>query len=116
MEYKNQLGGQLTTEQIQSLKTAFDDPTSNHQQIQYCLAQMRRFAICMKNDETTPRKYQFFYQIGRIQELLKSNQYIWWQPFEQKFKAKDFNGIIIYIELLRLAIGCEYDPTVGTDC
>lgn len=116
MDLQNQSECQLTSVQQQSLKAAFDDPTSNKQQIQYCIAQMRRFANCIKNDETTPRKYQFFYQIGRIQELLKSDQFIWWQPFEKMFNEKNFEGIIQYIEDLRLAIGCEYDPSVKQGC
>ena len=49
----------------------------NREQIQYCISQMKRFALCMKANANTMRKYQFFYQIGRIQELLGSSPKIW---------------------------------------
>jgi hypothetical protein len=89
-------------------------PERNHQKNQYCISQMKRFAICMKTDmsEGTYHKYQFFYTLGRIQELLKSSPKIWWNPFEIMIKVGNTIGIENYTETLRRAIGCEYDPAI----
>jgi len=61
----------------------------NRSQIQYCISQMKRFALCMKADEKTLRVHQFFYTLGRIQELLGSTPHIWWNPFENMIKEKN---------------------------
>lgn len=115
IELQNQIGGQLTAEQIQSLKESYAKPDSNKQQIQYCISQMKRFALCMQ--EKPLRKYQFFYQIGRIQELLKSDPIIWWNPFEEMIKVENYAGIIEYVNILCGAIGCNYDEEiVGKGC
>jgi hypothetical protein len=84
------------------------DPTHNSQQIKYCISQMKRFALCMSVDNNTMRKYQFFYQLGRIQELLASDPSIWWNPFETMIQASDYSGIIAYTDILCEAIGCGY--------
>ena len=112
---QNQLGGELTPEDIIDLKQSYTDCTCSHQkkQIQYCISQMKRFAICMiSTDGATDRKYQLFYTLGRIQELLNSKPTIWWNPFESMIISKDYTGIDAYIDVLCEAIGCGYDNEI----
>jgi hypothetical protein len=73
---------------------------------------MKRFALCMKADEKTLRVHQFFYTVGRIQELLGSTPHIWWNPFENMIKEKKYDDIIAYTDFLCHAIGCEYDKSI----
>lgn len=84
----------------------------NRSQIQYCISQMKRFALCMKADEKTLRVHQFFYTLGRIQELLGSTPDIWWNPFENMIKEQKYDDIIEYTDYLCHAIGCEYDKSI----
>ena len=126
IELLNQLGGEITEAQLQSLRVetgieitmaqlqslrpSYETSGHNASQIRYCISQMKRFAVCMQTDmsEEKSRKYQFFYQIGRIQELLKSIPEIWWKPFEKMIKQRNYDGIEGYTDLLCKAIGCEY--------
>lgn len=112
IELQNQFGGFITEEQKQSLRESFLDPMHNQQQIKYCISQMKRFAVCMSEDPNTMRKYQFFYQIGRIQELLASSPSIWWTPFESMIQKSNYAGIICYTDSLCEAIGCGYDESL----
>jgi hypothetical protein len=112
IELQNQIGGFITVEQKESLQKSFMDLTHNRQQIKYCISQMKRFAVCMSLNNNTMRKYQFFYQLGRIQELLASDPSIWWNPFETMIKASDYAGIIAYTDTLCEAIGCGYDTDI----
>ena len=112
IELQNQIGGFITEEQKQSLRESFQNPTRNHQQIKYCISQMKRFAVCMSIDNNTMRKYQFFYQLGRTQELLASSPSIWWNPFESMIQESNYAGIISYTDSLCEAIGCGYDETI----
>jgi hypothetical protein len=66
----------------------------------------------MKADPNTPRKYQFFYTLGRIQELLQSKPSIWWNPFETMIQQSNYDGIIEYTDLLCASIGCGYDEAI----
>ncbi len=109
---QNQIGGFITEEQKQSLQKSFLDPKHNREQIKYCISQMKRFAVCMNVDNNTMRKYQFFYQLGRIQELLESSPSIWWNPFESMIQASNYAGIISYTDILCEAIGCGYDENL----
>ena len=84
----------------------------NRVQIQYCISQMKRFALCMKADEKTLRVHQFFYTVGRIQELLESTPHIWWNPFENMIKEQKYDDIIAYTDFLCHSIGCEYDKSI----
>jgi hypothetical protein len=71
----------------------------------------------MRDDRNTMRRYQFFYQLGRIQELLASLPSIWWSPFETMIQELNYDGIISYTDSLCEAIGCGYDePTVAKGC
>ena len=84
----------------------------NRSQIQYCISQMKRFALCMKADEKTLSVHQFFYTLGRIQELLGSTPHIWWNPFEKMIKEQKYDDIIEYTDFLCDAIGCDYDKSI----
>lgn len=112
IELQNQIGGHITPEEQQILGESFRKPDRNHQQIQYCISQMKRLSQCMRADPNTPRKHQFFYTLGRIQELLQSKPSIWWNPFETMIGRSDYDGIVEYTDFLREAIGCEYDQAV----
>lgn len=112
IELQNQIGGFITEEQKQSLRESFQNHTHNQQQIKYCISQMKRFAVCMSVDRNTMRKYQFFYQLGRIQELLESSPSIWWNPYESMIQESNYAGIISYTDSLCEAIRCGYDETI----
>ena len=51
-------------------------------QIQHCISQLKRFSPCIENNSI--RAYQFFYNLGRLQELLSETTCpkIWWKPIE----------------------------------
>ena len=83
-------------------------------QVQYCISQMKRFASCMFLEAYVLRRYQFFYQIGRIQELLGSTPDIWWNPFETMIAENNFIAINNYVDVLRSKIGCEYSLDIIT--
>ena len=96
-----------------SLNISYTKTTEDNQsQIQYCISQMKRFALCMKANEKTLRVHQFFYTLGRIQELLGSSPHIWWNPFENMIKDQKYDDIIEYTDFLCHAIGCEYDKSI----
>jgi len=66
----------------------------------------------MKADEKTLRVHQFFYTVGRIQELLGSTPHIWWNPFENMIKEQKYDDIIEYTDFLCHAIGCDYNESI----
>ena len=75
------------------------------------MSQLIRFAPCF---ETHPlRKNQFFYNLGRLQELLGDTRYhrIWWKPFDKMVQ----DGVPIsmeYLHQLRDMIGVELDDAL----
>jgi len=118
-KYLNLVGGNLDEdlksldEDLAGLRESFLTLTQlDKDQVVYCISQMKRFALCMDNEEKKLRRYQFFYQIGRIQELLKSKPTIWWNPFEKLITENNYEEIKRYVDILKSKIGCEYNVEI----
>jgi len=104
----------LTTEDISRISTAFsnkDDATKQH--IQHCISQLKRFSSCITADYIN-RVGQFFYNLGRLQELLgeRSGSKIWWNPLEDLLVSGKIDEIGNHIDMLRSVIGVAYDEEV----
>ena len=86
-------------------------------QVIHCLSQLKRFAPCI---ETNPlRAYQFFYNLGRLQELVRDTEHpeIWWKPIEALVAAKKVDQLSAHVDTLKEMLGLEYDePTVAKGC
>ncbi len=78
-------------------------------QIQHCISQLKRFSLCIENDNI--RAYQFFYNLGRLQELLSETTYpsIWWKPIEELILEGKHYDIPKHIDVLRRIIRVPYD-------
>lgn len=78
-------------------------------QIEHCVSQLKRFSPCI---QTNPlRSYQFFYNLGRLQELLGETTYpkIWWTPIETLVTAGKHGDIPRHVDSIREIIGVSYD-------
>ena len=84
-----------------------DDDTKA--QIQHCISQLKRFSFYIETNEI--RAYQFFYNLGRLQELLGETTFpnIWWKPIELLVSEKKYDTIPKHIDSLRRIIGVSYD-------
>lgn len=111
MDYKQNYIN-LTGDSVEEKFMHLSEPQKD--QVQYCISQMKRFASCMFLEEYILRRYQFFYQIGRIQELLGSTPDIWWNPFETMIAENNYIAINNYVDVLRSKIGCEYSVDIIT--
>ena len=78
-------------------------------QIQHCVSQLKRFSPCIKTNPL--RSYQFFYNLGRLQELLGETTFpkIWWTPIETLVTSERYGNIPGHIDSLRDIIGVPYD-------
>ena len=92
------------------IKNAFDK--SDKPQVIHCLSQLKRFAPCIHLNVL--RSAQFFYNLGRLQELLKETTHpeVWWKPIETLLSEGNFTLIPTHIDYLRDQIGAEYDATI----
>lgn len=109
---RKQRGGFTATDRAR-IQGSIED--SKREQIQHCLSQLKRFAPCIP--EQPLRAYQFFYNLGRLQELLKESTHpeIWWKPIEKLLSEQKELGS--HIDLLQGLVGIEYDaPTVAKGC
>jgi hypothetical protein len=86
-------------------------------QIVHCISQLKRFAPCI---QTNPiRAYQFFYNLGRVQELVRDTEHpeIWWKPIETMVEKGQYDAISAHIDTLRDRLRIEYDEaTVNKGC
>ena len=84
-----------------------DDDTKA--QIQHCISQLKRFSFYIETNEI--RAYQFFYNLGRLQELLGETTFpnIWWKPIELLVSEKKYDAIPKHIDSLRRIIRVSYD-------
>jgi hypothetical protein len=95
---------------IRSSFTSKDTATKT--QIQHCVSQLKRFAPCI---QTHPlRSYQFFYNLGRLQELLDETTFpkIWWNPIETLLQEGNYPNISKHADSLKNLIGVPYDDAV----
>jgi len=88
-----------------------------NKQVVHCLTQLKRFAPCV---ETNPlRAYQFFYNLGRLQELVGDTEHpeLWWKPIEALVAAKKYDQLSAHVDTLKERLGLEYDePTLSKGC
>ena len=83
----------------------------------HCISQMKRFSTCFVSHPV--RSYQFFYNVGRLQELLRETKYpnIWWSPLEGLVKASDYTAIEAHVLRLKELIGiAAYDASITKGC
>lgn len=110
---RKQKGGFITAEARARINACFSSKNAEMQtQIQHCISQLKRFSVCI---ETNPmRAYQFFYNLGRLQELLGETTFpdIWWKPIEKLVNDKKYGEIPGHIDILRDAIGVPYDDAL----
>jgi hypothetical protein len=102
-----------TKEDQERIRTSFsfkDDETKL--QIQHCISQLKRFSPCIENERI--RSFQFFYNLGRLQELLEETTFpsIWWKPIEILAEAGKYKRIPKHIDNLRQLIGVSYDDSL----
>lgn len=109
----NQRGGFYGPDDKGRIQATFaSKDAANQAQIQHCISQLKRFSPCI---ETNPiRSYQFFYNLGRLQELLGETTFpkIWWSPIETFVSTKRYSDISGHVDLLREAIGVSYDDAL----
>ena len=81
-------------------------------QIVHCLSQLKRFSPCIKDQPI--RGYQFFYNLGRLQELLGETKHpeIWWKPIETLLSENKYDELSAHVDTLKDLIGLEYDASV----
>lgn len=88
-----------------------------NKQVVHCLTQLKRFAPCVESNPL--RAYQFFYNLGRLQELVGDTEHpeIWWKPIEALVAAKKYDQLSAHIDTLKERLGLEYDePTLSKGC
>ena len=91
--------------------------STKQEHIIHCLSQLKRFAPCIESNHL--RAYQFFYNLGRLQELLNetTRPEVWWKPLERLVNDKKYAEISAHIDSLQALIGADYDaPTIEKGC
>lgn len=101
------LRGGSAKERINTIKSQIDFP-----QVEHCLSQLKRFAPCIHLN--TIRSAQFFYNLGRLQELLKETKHpeVWWKPIEKIMSEGNFQALPEHIDTLKNLICIEYDSEI----
>lgn len=109
---KKQKGGHvnITAEDVGRIRGIYRSmPNALQRQVVHCMSQLFRFQKCL---DKVKRRDQFFFNLGRLKELLgeTTNTTIWWDPFK--------NGDAISrddLEQLRGLIdpGMELEPDGG---
>jgi len=100
---------------IQTAATAFAQ--ERRDQIQHCMSQLKRFAPCIQGKPI--RAHQFFYNLGRLQELLGETTHpeIWWKPIESLVEGGKYDQLAAHADALQELIGIPYDQkTLDKGC
>jgi hypothetical protein len=81
---KKQKGGDPNPTDILRVLSSYDLILDRPKQIKHCLCQLKRFAPDFFNNKPI-REYQFFLNLGRLQELVGDTTHpeIWWRPIKQ---------------------------------
>lgn len=119
---KRQKGGEIKATDMLRLTSSYDMIVNRPNQIRHCLCQLKRFAPSFFKNEPI-REYQFFLNLGRLQELLGDTKHVgtWWRPvkkiLEEAHKEKSKNPdadmsryigkINTYVDELQALIGIE---------
>ena len=107
---RKQRGGFFNPEDKVRISASFlSKDTESQAQIKHCISQLKRFSTCIQINPL--RSYQFFYNLGRLQELLGETTYpkIWWSPIETMITKEIYTDIPGHIDSLREIIGLSYD-------
>lgn len=109
---KNTFYTKEDSERILASFSSKDDATKL--QIQHCISQLKRFSPCIETEKI--RSFQFFYNLGRLQELLGETTFpnIWWKPIEVLAETGKYKRISKHIDVLRRLIGVSYDNVLIT--
>ena len=105
-----QRGGFFTAADEERVRTTLASKSADmRSQITHCLSQLKRFAPCIS--EKPIRAYQFFYNLGRLQELLGETTYpaIWWTPMESLITAEKYADLVAHVDRLQTFLGLDYD-------
>ena len=104
---KNALYTKEDSERIHASFSSKDDATKT--QIQHCISQLKRFSPCIETEKI--RSFQFFYNLGRLQELLGETTFpnIWWKPIEVLAETGKYKRIPKHVDVLRQLISVPYD-------
>jgi hypothetical protein len=80
---KKQRGGDPNPTDILRVLSSYDLILDRPKQIKHCLCQLKRFAPDFFHNKPI-REYQFFLNLGRLQELLGDTTHpeIWWRPIK----------------------------------
>ena len=80
---KQQRGGDPNPTDILRVLSSYDLIIDRPNQIKHCLCQLKRFAPDFFHNKPI-REYQFFLNLGRLQELLGDTTHpeIWWRPIK----------------------------------
>jgi hypothetical protein len=81
---KKQKGGDPPPTDILRVLSSYDLIVDRPNQIKHCLCQLKRFAPDFFHNKPI-REYQFFLNLGRLQELVGDTTHpeIWWRPIKQ---------------------------------
>ena len=82
-------------------------PKKSH--IVHCISQLKRFGPCIRTQPM--RAYQFFYNLGRLQELLGETTFLtlWWSPIEKLVSDQNYDELLVHIDTLKTFLGADYD-------
>jgi hypothetical protein len=107
---RKQTGGDPTKERVGLVVAMMSENTKN--QVIHCVSQLKRFAPCIQ--EQPLRAYQFFYNLGRLQELLGETTHpeVWWKPIEKIVQEGRLAELVSHIDSLQTLIGLAYDTEV----
>lgn len=105
---KRQRGGFYISADAERIQATFA-ASPNQSQIIHCISQLKRFGQCIRTQPL--RAYQFFYNLGRLQELLGETTFpkLWWNPIEKLIADENFNGLLLHIDTLKTLVGADYD-------
>jgi hypothetical protein len=81
-------------------------------QVIHCISQLKRFAPCIHTNSI--RAAKFFYNLGRLQELLGETKHpeLWWKPIEKIITDGNYALLSRHTDSLKVAIGVTYDITI----
>lgn len=98
---KKQKGGNvvITADDVRRVRGVYASmPKALQGQVVHCMSQLFRFQKCL---DRVKRRDQFFFNLGRLKELLgeTTNTTIWWDPFKNggsisKDDLDDLRGLI----------------------
>jgi hypothetical protein len=105
---KKQRGGDVLEDSKKRIKESAE-ASDKQPQIIHCISQLKRFVPHLQARGIA--SFQFFYNLGRLQELLgeTGSNAIFWKPLEPLIKAGQYEAISFYIDRMQQAIGLPYD-------